>query len=132
MLAAVELLSPRAPAAAAPLFIPASSPELRDAELITACTVFFRAEQDLYAAPDTASDEVHQALLDRYHDGYQAVLAMQAKTLIGAKSKARVVISGLQMQVPHFLGDTVEDCAEWHVLGTWRLLHELLVIGGAA
>ncbi len=36
------------------------------------------------------------------------------------------------MQEPIFVGDTVEDSAEWQALGAWRLLKNVLALGEVA
>ena len=130
-IAAMFALPAAVPAHAAP-FSPAMSPEHQDAELLAAYVAFAAAETALYALPDSAPDAVHTAALDRYHDAYGAVSPLQPQTMIGLKAKARVVMSGLQMQEPISVGDTVEDSAEWQVLGAWHLLHDVLELGGAA
>ena len=98
-----------------------------DTELLSACATFSEVEARLYRPTGTVPDEEHVAALDRYHDAYHQVDVLRPTTLAGLQAKARVVASGLQMQEPHFAGDTVEDCAEWQVLGAWRLLQDVMV-----
>ena len=131
-IAAVFALPVAVPPVCAAPFAPAMSPDRRDAELLAACQAFEAAETALYALPDRAPDAAHDAALDHYHEAYGAVSPLQPHTLIGLKAKARVVMSGLQMQEPISVGDTVEDSAEWQVLGAWHLLKDVLALGAVA
>ena len=131
-IAAVFALPAAVPMVHAEPIASAVSPDQGDAELLAACRTFEAVEAALYAIPDSVADEIHAAALDDYHAAYDVVSPLQPQTMAGLKAKARVAMSGLQMQEPISVGDTVEDSAEWQVLGAWNLLKDVLAMGGAA
>ncbi len=100
-----------------------------DAALLAACTAFMGTRDALYAVPDCAPDSEHDAALDRYHRAYGAVEHIQPQSLIGLKAKVRVVMDGFEMGAAPIIGSAVEDSLEWHELGVWRLMHDVLLLG---
>ncbi len=100
-----------------------------DAALLAACTVFMATRDALYAVPDSEPDSEHDAALDRYHQACGAVDSIQPQSLTGLKAKVRVAIDGFEMGAAPTIGSAVEDSLEWHELGVWRLMHDVLLLG---
>ena len=100
-----------------------------DAALLAACATFSGAERALLTAPAEIPEAKHAALLDSYNEAYQVVSPLRPYTLEGLKAKALVVRSGLLMMD---VDERDEEATEWEVLGAWRLVQDVLGLGGRA
>ena len=119
---------------AAPVFIPATSPDHPDAALIAACMVFMTASEAVnrkLAEPCDSIDWNADAEFLAEDNAFERVLTFRAKTLVGAKAKARAIIATLEHDVPQCPGETVEDVADFTQLSGWNLAHDILLLGAA-
>ena len=117
-LAAIGLTASPAPSSAASLAptIPTDNP---DSALFAACSRCVAAWDAIVAMPPGQEDEVWEALAAEWHDAVDAVSLIPARTRIGCKAKARVLI--LEMD------DSGADDGDRERRLAWRLAHDILL-----
>ena len=120
--------------AAVPPVIPITSPDHPDAVLLATCATFANISATIHrmnAAAPCDWDDLTETNAD-WHDTLEDLSDMRPVTLAGAQAKAQAVVAAFQLDVASGLGSTVEDHAEPHDYAAWRLLHDVLALGGPA
>ena len=120
--------------ATVPPATPATSPDQPDTVLLATCATFAQLTTSIHrmnAAAVCDWDELTAVNIE-WHDTLEDLSDMRPVTLAGIRAKARAVIAAFQLDVASGLGSTVEDHAEPHDYAAWRLLHDVLALGGPA
>ena len=121
------------PSLAAPIS-PATSPNHPDAALLAMCATFagLTASIRRMNAAETCDWDDLTATNIEWHDTLEDLSDMRPVTLAGAQAKAQAVVAAFELDVPSGISSTVEDDSEPHEWAAWRLLHDVLALGGAA
>ncbi len=91
-----------------------------DAPLIAACAAAIAVWDRIEAMPPGQEDAVWDAAGAEWHDAIKAVTFIRARTALGRKAKARILILEMQGSPPPAKGDQERLLA-------WRLAHDVLL-----
>lgn len=99
-----------------------------DAAVLDACVRFMdiTREVDRLNVDPACEDAELTAALVAWHEAVDVVTNTRAWTAEGMCAKASVTLEVFRLEVPNFVGDTVEGCAGFHELLAWRLAHDMV------
>ncbi len=97
-----------------------------DAELLTACDAFARAEQEIARLEHTADDDVFEAAVTGMHEALVWVSGLRPHTVGGLRAKAAVARAVLAADEPAAAAGIFGGSARRHDVLAWSVLSELV------